>query len=166
MRDWHSGSAGYSGPTRLKSGRPTLGLPLWCSQPRRGLRASGPLPFTVAIQSAVTLRTGTGTSLLWRFRRTREPPSGGTPNLQGSLAGPVGWCAVAPVLLPVSFYFPGRSARWVADSCRAGRIPGAFKVGKAWFIRAADVELLGSSAPRGVPTVEDAAADLRRRGVL
>ena len=68
-------------------------------------------------------------------------------------------------LSPVASYFPGRSARWVADSCRAGRVPGAFKVGKSWFIRPGDVEALGSGAPQGAPTVDDALADLRRRGV-
>jgi len=69
-------------------------------------------------------------------------------------------------LLPVTFFFPGRSPRWVAESCRAGRIPGAVKIGKSWFTRASDVDRLVAGTSRGVPTVEDATADLRRRGVL
>lgn len=68
--------------------------------------------------------------------------------------------------LPVAFYFPGRSARWIADACRAGRIPGAVKIGKGWFLRGADADRLVAGAPTAVPSVADAEADLRRRGVL
>ncbi len=59
-------------------------------------------------------------------------------------------------------FFPDRSARWVNDSCRAGRIPGAKKIGGSWFLTAQDVERM--STP--VPTEEEALADLRRRGVV
>lgn len=68
--------------------------------------------------------------------------------------------------LPVSFYFPGRSLRWIADSCRAGRIPGAVKVGRGWFMRGGDADRLVAAAPPAVPTEDEALADLRRRGVL
>jgi hypothetical protein len=66
-------------------------------------------------------------------------------------------------------FFRDRSARWVADTCRAGRVPGAIKVGKVWMIRASDFEafVTGSKAPeRPQPqTPEDAAEVLRRHGV-
>jgi hypothetical protein len=71
-------------------------------------------------------------------------------------------------LVPVISFFPGRSLRWVAESCRAKRIPGAVRVGKQWLIRESEIAafIAGTGRPRGVPTVEDAAADLRRRGIL
>ncbi len=70
-------------------------------------------------------------------------------------------------LVPVISFFVGRSPRWVAESCRAGRIPGAVRVGKQWLIRESEIAaFIAGMGPRGVPTVEDAAADLRRRGVL
>lgn len=70
-------------------------------------------------------------------------------------------------LHPVATYFPGRSDRWIAESCRAGRIPGAVLVGRQWLIRQSSVdELVAGAAPRPVPTVDEATADLRARGVL
>ena len=55
--------------------------------------------------------------------------------------------------------FPGRSARWVADSCRAGRIPGATKVGASWFVQ--------EQTPSVVMDAEQAAyEDLRCRGIF
>jgi hypothetical protein len=77
---------------------------------------------------------------------------------RGDLPGP---------LVPVISFFPGRSLRWVAESCRAKRIPGAVRVGKQWLIRESEIAaFIAGAGPRGMPTVEDAAADLRRRGVL
>jgi hypothetical protein len=70
-------------------------------------------------------------------------------------------------LVPVISFFPGRSPRWVAESCRAGRIPGAVRVGKQWLIRESEIAaFVAGRAPRGAPTVADAEADLRARGVL
>ena len=60
--------------------------------------------------------------------------------------------------------FPGRSKRWVNDQARAGRIPGCRKIGGSWFCRVVDIGA-PPSAPN-VPTLEDATADLRARGVL
>ena len=72
-------------------------------------------------------------------------------------------------LLPVSQFFPGRTARWVEDLCRGGRLPGAVKVGRTWTIRRSDFErFVGAKAkhlPPRAPTVDEAMADLRRRGV-
>ncbi len=64
--------------------------------------------------------------------------------------------------------FPERSPRWVNATCRAGKIPRAFKVGGAWFILASDVARLASGGSPEVPTVDaaTATADLRARGVL
>lgn len=69
------------------------------------------------------------------------------------------------VLRRVSEFFPGRSARWVADNCREGRIRGARRIGRLWFITPEDAAKLGVPET-GVPTVEDAADELRARGVL
>lgn len=72
-------------------------------------------------------------------------------------------------LAAVQQFFAGRSARWVADLCRSGRLPGAVKVGRTWMIRRSDFErFVGAKAkhlPPTVPTVDEAMADLRRRGV-
>ena len=70
-------------------------------------------------------------------------------------------------LRPVALFFPDKSARWVADACRTGRIPGAVRVGRQWLIRPSDFDaFVSGNAIRCVPTVEQAAADLRSRGVL
>ena len=45
----------------------------------------------------------------------------------------------ADALVPVIAFFPGRSPRWVAESCRAGRIPGAVRVGERWRIRESEI---------------------------
>lgn len=68
------------------------------------------------------------------------------------------------VLIPVSEFFPGRSARWIADTCRAGKIPGAIKVGHQWRIRPRDFDAFvrGAAPPANV----DAALErLRSHGV-
>ncbi len=71
-------------------------------------------------------------------------------------------------LRPVLEFFPGRSSRWVNESCRAGRIPRAVKIGRTWMVREADIEALVER--RGRPTktkitVADAAAELAKRGL-
>jgi hypothetical protein len=60
-----------------------------------------------------------------------------------------------------------RPKAWIAKACRAGRIPNAIRVGKVWFIRRSDYDrwTTGTATSTSAPTVEDAAADLRRRGV-
>lgn len=69
-------------------------------------------------------------------------------------------------LRPVQLLFPDRSARWVADYCRAGKLKGAVKIGKTWMISETDTAQLTTEPERPrVPTVEEAMADLRRRGV-
>jgi hypothetical protein len=71
-------------------------------------------------------------------------------------------------LRPVRVFFPDWSDRRIADNCRARRIPGAIKIGKEWMMRPSDVERwVTGKAPTvvKVPTVEDAMADLRRRGL-
>jgi hypothetical protein len=71
-------------------------------------------------------------------------------------------------LVSVVDLFPGRSKRWVADTCRAGRIPRAVRIGRTWMIRRRDFEawLAGtSSSPAQPPSVEDAISVLRRHGV-
>ena len=65
----------------------------------------------------------------------------------------------------VSSIFPDRTSRWVNDACRRGAIPHAVKIGGSWFLLDRDVARLGSDAPR-VPTIEDADAILRARGIL
>jgi len=71
-------------------------------------------------------------------------------------------------LVSVASLFPDRSLRWVAESCRAGRIPGARRIGKVWFVRPTDFAAFvsGNEATRDVPTEAEATADLRRRGIL
>jgi hypothetical protein len=72
-----------------------------------------------------------------------------------------------PVLISVCSVFPDRTPRWVADTCRKNRIPGAIRIGKKWMIRPEDVErLVAGSGARGAPTVADAEAELRARGVF
>jgi hypothetical protein len=73
-------------------------------------------------------------------------------------------------LRPLHVFFPDRSLRWIADACRAGRLPGAVKVGRVWMIRASDFErwvtgarVAGGAAP---PSIAEATAELERRGVL
>lgn len=64
--------------------------------------------------------------------------------------------------------FPSRSARWVNDVCRAGKVPGARKIGGAWFWTPADAEAFakGEAANDARLTVEQAADELRRMGCL
>jgi len=51
-------------------------------------------------------------------------------------------------LRPVAALFPTRSRRWVADTCRAGRVPGAIKVGREWLIsESAAAAFVGGAAP-------------------
>ena len=77
-----------------------------------------------------------------------------------------GMPAEPTVLLPVATFFPGRSPRWIADACRAGRIPGAIKIGRIWMMRPADVDALvaGRSGTR-VPTADEVASTLRAHGL-
>ena len=72
-------------------------------------------------------------------------------------------------LRPLVDFFPGRSRRWISDLCRSDKRPtGAVKVGASWMIRAADFERWLVAQQRAdrpaLPTVDDALADLRRRG--
>jgi hypothetical protein len=78
---------------------------------------------------------------------------------------------------PVIDHFPGRTPRWVNDQCRAGRIRGAIKIGRTWMITTAAVDRLfgGGTAANDdvraapepvVPTMDEALADLRARGIL
>lgn len=74
-------------------------------------------------------------------------------------------------LRPVVDYFPGRTARWIADACRARRIPGAVKVGNVWMVRESSIAAMVEAAnvaptPYRLPTVEEAAAELRALGLL
>ena len=41
-------------------------------------------------------------------------------------------------LRPVAVFLPDWSARRIADNARAGRIPGAVKIGGEWMLRASD----------------------------
>ena len=41
-------------------------------------------------------------------------------------------------LRPVAVFLPDWSARRIADNARAGRIPGAVKVGGMWMLRGSD----------------------------
>lgn len=68
--------------------------------------------------------------------------------------------------MPVKSLFPTKSARWVADNCREGRIPGAVKFGRTWMIKASTLEKAPKTEAPSVFTVEDALADLRRRGII
>lgn len=68
-------------------------------------------------------------------------------------------------LRPAIEFFPGRSPRWIADACRAKRIPGAVKIGRVWMLRASDVERLVTKKSKRLPTPEEVAEDLRRRGL-
>lgn len=61
--------------------------------------------------------------------------------------------------------FPDRSARWVNEHCRKGDVPGAFRVGRTWYVGDAQSAALPPPKP-GIPTVDEAYAELRRRGVL
>lgn len=74
---------------------------------------------------------------------------------------------LAPIepLQPVAAVFPALSKRAVNEACRAGKIPGAVKVARTWMIRARDVEALVNREPACMPTVADAIADLRKRGL-
>jgi hypothetical protein len=72
-------------------------------------------------------------------------------------------------LLPARTFFPTWLPRRVADTCRRDKRLRAVRVGKAWMLRRSDYErwiagLQGADAC--VPSVDDAAADLRRRGVI
>jgi hypothetical protein len=73
-------------------------------------------------------------------------------------------------LLDVCSLFPSRSPRWVSDLCRSGRLPGAIKVARVWFIAPANWQawLARQGAAAGVVSTvspESAEADLRKRGV-
>lgn len=71
------------------------------------------------------------------------------------------------VFVRVASLFPDRSGRWVNETCRRGGVPGAVKIGGAWYLSPAALAKLGSTpAASPTPTVEDAEADLRSRGVL
>jgi hypothetical protein len=74
--------------------------------------------------------------------------------------------AMTDALIPVARLFPEKSPRWCAENCRLRRIPGAFKVGKTWYVTAAAVEALATGATPGVPSEAEALADLRARGVV
>jgi hypothetical protein len=73
-------------------------------------------------------------------------------------------------LRPVKEFLPTWTGRRIADACREGRIPGAVKVGRMWAMRRSDFERwIGAAAkhlPPRPPSVDDAAVDLRRRGVI
>lgn len=47
-----------------------------------------------------------------------------------------------PKLVPVRTVIPSWSTRRVNEACREGRIPGAVKVGRDWFLAAHDVARL------------------------
>jgi hypothetical protein len=75
----------------------------------------------------------------------------------------------AEPLIPLVSLLPDRSPRWIADACRAGRFPGAVKVGRTWSITAsAFARVSGAPVPSApsAPSVVDAAAELRRRGLI
>ena len=69
-----------------------------------------------------------------RASRPRAPRSNHMPHTAGGLVA----MSADLVFVLVALYFPGRSPRWVAEACRAGRIPGARRVGKSWMWRAVD----------------------------
>jgi hypothetical protein len=71
-------------------------------------------------------------------------------------------------LRPVRTFVPDWSNRRIAENARAGRIPGARKIGKQWMMARSDFERwIGlRTTETGSPSVEDAAADLQRRGVI
>jgi hypothetical protein len=70
-------------------------------------------------------------------------------------------------LFPVTTFFPSWTPRRVNENCREGRIPGAVRVGRTWMMTAtAYARFTTGRDARGVPSIEDAYADLRRRGVL
>jgi hypothetical protein len=68
-------------------------------------------------------------------------------------------------LVPLSDIFPDQSKRWRARAARAGRIPGAVRVGKIWFIRRSDYERWINGTAASTPTVDTAIANLRAAGV-
>ncbi len=70
-------------------------------------------------------------------------------------------------LVALEVVIAGKSARWRARQCRDGRIPGARKIGQAWFV---DVEVFSAANDAKVetltaPTVAEAFADLQVRGM-
>jgi hypothetical protein len=73
-------------------------------------------------------------------------------------------------LRPLTVFFPDKSLRWIADACRAKRIPNAVKVGKTWMVRPSDFERwitrAQDRARAPAPSIEEATAELRRRGLL
>jgi hypothetical protein len=84
-------------------------------------------------------------------------------------------------LVPVATFFPNKERRWISDACRGVKprrdearrppfIPNAIKVGKTWMMRRSDFEAwIGVRAkhlPLAPPSVDDALADLRKRGVV
>ncbi|CAN5394201.1 hypothetical protein BH09GEM1_BH09GEM1_48030 [soil metagenome] len=53
---------------------------------------------------------------------------------------------------------PKRTADWVRDACRDGRIPGARKDGSSWLIPASALSL-----EKGTPTSKQSSPDVKRR---
>ena len=83
------------------------------------------------------------------------------------------------VLHSLRVLLPDMTSRAIAEGCRRGRFPGARKIGGSWMISAQDWELFvtgrrrvagtdGTHETRSIapPTVAQAAAELRRRGVI
>jgi hypothetical protein len=105
-----------------------------------------------------------------------DPPPTGANRLEASVRKrPKGAYPHVPIepdtLRPVSAYLVDWSPRRVNDTARRGDIPGAMKVGRVWMMTRSAFERWTGTA-RDVandvqpPTIEDAAADLRRRGVI
>ena len=84
-------------------------------------------------------------------------------------------------LRPITDYLPARSARWIADAARAGRLAGAVKVARTWCWTSSDYRAWLATAqgrapapptsgvcldPDALPTLEQATADLRARGLI
>ncbi len=67
-------------------------------------------------------------------------------------------------LHPIGDFLPSWSARRVADNARAGRIPGAVKICRAWMMTRTAFEKWISGA--AVRSDVEAETELRRRGVL
>ena len=65
--------------------------------------------------------------------------------------------------VPATDVFRDRSTRWVNATARAGKLPGAFKVGGRWYVF---ISRLAAGGAPDVPTEAAATADLRARGIL
>lgn len=74
-------------------------------------------------------------------------------------------------IVPVTSIFPEWTSRRITANCRAGRIKGAYKLGKSWVISTQDAALI-TAAPKAQAEATAAEAealalaDLRARGVL